>query len=189
MNYDNEEGDASIVIASLSSRVDELEAELAAERTSNKEKLQADNNATMYNNIIDTLHSEHKIKIDDKDKTILDLQNNIYSLSCKLGTLHAVQKALDNTRAELYTSMNSQYCSTCGEYTKHDSEWCIQCLVDAAKENETSPDETSPDETSPDETSPNDTKTCNCMTAKIIGYQRVIIALTDKLAEAYGVEK
>ena len=228
------------IIASLNSRLDELESArklctCGAGDGSGGSASDARHNTVvtddvMYQGIIDTLTKQNDELTRNNEKLtgeVRELTTENIMLTRKYETLSA----------EYQVAVCTEYCSVCREDTHHENSFCIQCLLieqdnlkgdtvepaqydiverihsalgvatvpivptDNASTDNASTDNASTDNASTDNTFADNTPTTSSADEKrgeefsisrdkiIAGYQKVILALTHKLAEAYGVSE
>jgi cell division protein FtsB len=196
--------DMTAIIASLTARVDELETQLKDCKNCKKVEAKIMSDDKMYGGVITTLQS-----------AIEALGNHNMQLSAEN---NALSRKVSSLTEEYQIATLTKYCGECGENTHHENDWCIQCLIrEKGPQSETINDPTadakydvavalerelgadvsaSPNNTNVDlgniHAVESDTTDGESMIPRdniIAGYQKVILALTHKLAEAYGMDK
>ena len=203
--------DLTAIIASLTSRNEELEENVRKLRDANvvRATVEPVTDEKMYVNIISSF--QDKLKSAQEKVSVLEQElatcnnskselNNMKDQLTKLKLIHigdreALSAKIEALSKELDIACTLKYCRECGENTRHESEVCVQCAVKTYRGNNcdnTACDNTACDNESSGEcnnTTTDNMHACAHCDIKIIGYQQVILALTDKLAEAYGMKK
>ena len=206
------------IIASLNSRLEELDHARKLCTCGSEGKANDGNSSDAGRNIVVTDDVMYQGIIDTLTKQNDELTRNNEKLTGQVRELTTENTMLtrkyETLSAEYQIAVCTQYCTVCREDTHHENNFCIQCLIieqDNPKDNVITPvpynvEEqvnsalsvamipTAPvDNASVQNTSGMDEKQGEEFSISrdelIAGYQKVILALTHRLAEAYGVSE